>query len=92
MLINKVTGRYYHAPGHWVRRSDNALTFNDVSAAQQFSRAHHINNAHPVQRLAPYVMELLQRPCFTMWETWSRAHASGWAEWYSTPPAWFTWN
>ena len=72
VLINKVTGRYYHGPGQWVRRSDNALTFEDVSAAQQFSRAHHLANALPVERLAPYIRELLQRPCMAFWISWRR--------------------
>ncbi len=92
VLINKVTGRYYHAPGQWVRRADNALTFDDVSSARQFSRTNHISNARPVQRLAPYVMELLRRPYFTFWNVWSRDRATNWAQWYSTSSEQFSWN
>ena len=87
VLINKVTGRYYHGPGQWVRRSDNALAFEDVSTAKQFSRAHHLSNTLPVERLAPYVRELLQRPRLAFWMTWIRSTPAAGAE--SIP---FSWN
>lgn len=60
VLIDSVTGRYYHGPGQWVRRADNARTFDDLSAAVHFSRVHALLTAEPVQRLAPYVMQLLR--------------------------------
>jgi hypothetical protein len=88
VLINKVTGRYYHGPGQWVRRSDNALTFEDASAARQFSRTHHLSNALPVERLAPYVRDLLRRPCLTLWMVWNRSSSASGSE--SLQP--FSWN
>lgn len=60
VLRHKVTGRYYHGPGLWVRRADNALAFDDMPAAQEFTRAHQLGSAQPVQRLAPYLMSLLR--------------------------------
>jgi hypothetical protein len=92
VLINKLTGRYYNAPGHWVRRADNALTFKNLSAAKQFSRAHHLNDTRPVERLAPYLMELLHRSSEAFWMDCSRGHITGWADWCSAAPQYFCWN
>ena len=61
VLLHKVTGRYYSPPGGWVRRADNALTFDDLGSARAFSRVYHLEHAQPVHRLAPYIMALLQR-------------------------------
>jgi hypothetical protein len=81
VLIDKVTGRYYHGPGQWVRRSDNARIFDDLTAARQFSRVNDLPNAHPVERLAPHVMELLQRSTLNCWSIWSRGpHIDQWFE------------
>ena len=70
VLRHKATGRYYCARGCWVRRADNALAFDDVRAARQFSRKNHLVQVQPVQRLAPYVAALLrhalERPALSL--------------------------
>jgi hypothetical protein len=78
VLRHKTTGRYYRAPGKWVRRADNALTFDAVDSAQQFLRAHHIEQTQAVLRLAPYLMPLLNGPEARMWEHWLQARAHEW--------------
>jgi hypothetical protein len=72
------TGRYYQSPGKWVRRADNALAFDEVGAAWDFSRLHHLAETQPVHRLAPYLIPLLQRPGSAAWESWLRARANQW--------------
>lgn len=79
VLRHKVTGRYYNAPGKWVRRADNALTFDDVPAAREFSRVNHLEQTQPVQRLAPYLMGLLHSPRHSFWGEWQRHRASYWS-------------
>ena len=78
VIRHKVTGRYYNAPGKWVRRADNALTFDDVLAAREFTRANHLEQTQPVQRLAPYLMGLLSNPQPSFWDEWQRQRTSGW--------------
>jgi hypothetical protein len=75
VLRHKITGRYYQAPGQWVRRADNARTFADPGAARQFSRHNRLLSAQPVFRLAPYLMPLLQQKCPTIWDGWMRGCA-----------------
>ena len=70
VLRHKITGRYYHAPGKWVRRADNALTFENIGAAHEFSRLHHLTGVQPVPRLAPYLMPLLEKRRPSMWDGW----------------------
>jgi hypothetical protein len=70
VLRHKITGRYYQAPGKWVRRADNALTFENVGAAREFSRLHHLLEVQPVQRLAPYLMPLIEKRHQSMWAGW----------------------
>jgi hypothetical protein len=70
VLRHKITGRYYQAPGKWVRRADNALTFEDVGAAREFSRVKHLSEVQPVQRLAPYLMPLLEKRHPSIWHGW----------------------
>jgi len=92
VLMNKVTGRYYHAPGHWVRRADNALTFKNISAARQFTRLNRLNDTEPVERLAPLMSELLRSSSGAFWKSWNRGHVTRWAEWCSSAPRYFFWN
>ena len=61
VLRHSVSGRYYQCPGRWVRRADNALSFDQLSEAQAFSRTHQLS-AQPVERLAPFMMSLLRQP------------------------------
>jgi hypothetical protein len=61
-----------------VRRADNALVFEDVGAAVEFSRIHHIGQTLPVHRLAPYLMPLLQRPRASIWKCWTHNRNSFW--------------
>ena len=68
VLRHNRTGRYYNSPGNWVRRADNALTFDDILAAREFSRLNHLDDTQPVQRLAPYLMALLRKPQPTFWD------------------------
>ena len=72
VLRHKTTGRYYQAPGQWVRRADNARAFDDVGAAREFSRHNHLLRSQPVFRLAPYLMPLLLQPPPTIWDNWMR--------------------
>ncbi len=72
VLRHNLTGRYYNSPGEWVRRSDNALVFDDVSSASDFSRLNHLDGAQPVPRLAPYLMALLRQPNRPVLDCWLR--------------------
>lgn len=76
VLRHKVTGRYYHGPGRWVRRADNALAFDDMPSAQEFTRAHQLCSAQPVCRLAPYLMSLLRADRQSNWSNWRDRSAS----------------
>lgn len=78
VLRHKMTGRYYNAPGRWVRRADNALAFDDVVTAREFSRVNHLDETQPVQRLAPYMMALLQKRRRTIWDVWNNGRISEW--------------
>jgi hypothetical protein len=77
VLRHKLSGRYYNAPGRWVRRADNALTFDDVVTAREFSRVNHLEGTQPVQRLAPYMMALLQKRR-RIWDVWNGGRVSEW--------------
>ena len=70
VLRHKKTGRYYHSPGKWVRRADNALAFENAHAAQEFCRRKHLLEVQPVQRLAPYLMSLIGKRRQSVWESW----------------------
>ena len=61
VLRHQTTGRYYAASGEWVRRADNALSFDDTISAQAFLRMHQLGMTQAVFRLAPYVTSLLQQ-------------------------------
>ena len=81
VLRNQETGRYYSAAGEWVRRADNALTFDDAASAQDYLRLNHIAETKPVYRLAPYLIPLLRahkgrQP--SVWETWTESRISRW--------------
>jgi hypothetical protein len=78
VLRHKSTGRYYSAPHKWVRRSDNALAFEDLIAAQQFLEAHHLGQTQTVYRLAPYLMPLLRQLHCSLWDSWAQSHRSRW--------------
>ena len=80
VLRHKATGRYYQSPGKWVRRADNALTFDAIDVARKFLRAHQIEETQAVLRLAPYLMPLLHEPSSCVWNGWLRAQSS---QWYS---------
>ena len=68
VLRHTSTGRYYRAPGEWVRRADNALAFDDLNSAQQFVQAHHLNQTQTVYRLAPYLIPLLHQTEPSFWK------------------------
>ena len=68
VLRHQTTGRYYHSPGQWVRRADNALTFEDASVALQFCRTYCLADTQPVHRMAPYLMTLLARSECQTWK------------------------
>lgn len=59
VLRHQLTGRYLSRPGLWVRRMDEAMSFDDVGEAREFSQAHQLDEARPVQLLMPYLMSLL---------------------------------
>jgi DNA-directed RNA polymerase len=89
VLCHTVTRRYYQAPGKWVRRADNAMSFEDFGTAIEFSRQNRLSRARPVQRLAPYLMPLLHRPQPIVWQSWMRGDYAGW---YSKELAKLSWN
>ena len=59
VLRNLTTGRYLKRAGEWVLGVDEAMSFDDVSEAREFSQAYHLKDVQPVQLLAPYLMSLL---------------------------------
>lgn len=82
VLRHQATGRYYSAPGKWVRRADNALAFENAVAACDFVRSHQIPETQAVYRLAPYLIPLLHaRQCervASLREGWTAARISQW--------------
>jgi hypothetical protein len=82
VLRHQMTGRYYSAPGKWVRRADNALAFDDAATAQDFLRTNRILRARPVYRLAPYLIPLLhaheRQHTVSIWESWTESRISRW--------------
>ena len=80
VLRHNATGRYYRAPYEWVRRADNALAFDDVTAAQKFLQLHQLKDALPVYRFAPFLMSLLQNACETNLPAWTEAERARWLE------------
>ena len=59
VLRNRVTGRYLKRLGVWVRRIDEAMSFDDAGEAREFCQAHLLEEAQPVQLLMPYLMSLI---------------------------------
>ena len=59
VLRNRETGRYLKRLGVWVRRTNEAMSFDDVGEAREFCQAHHLEEAQPVQLLMPYLMSLI---------------------------------
>jgi len=80
VLRHKVTGHYYQSPGKWVRRADNALTFDAVDVARKFCRVNHLAEIQAVHRLAPYLMPLLHESRHSIWEGWV---GERFGKWYS---------
>ena len=78
VLCHQSTGRYYQSPGQWVRRADNALAFEDINTALQFSRDNHLDTTIPVHRLAPYVMWLLKDERRPRWQGWTHDRSLRW--------------
>lgn len=76
VLRHKTTGRYFQSPGRWVRRADNALSFDALEFAQEYQRRHHIEETQAVLRLAPYLIPLLNSPRAVVWEKWLQSRAS----------------
>jgi len=64
VLRNKVTGRYLKRKGLWVRRMDEAMTFEDMVEVREYCQALGLEDVQPIQRLMPYLMSLLRdRTC-----------------------------
>lgn len=78
VLRHNLTGRYYNGHGQWVRRADNAAAFDDVCAAAEYARKHHLRDIRPVRRLAPYMKELLNVMECRFPGEWSREKATAW--------------
>ena len=77
VLRNQFTGRYYSASGAWVRRSDNAMIFEDAVSANNYQRSHQIDGTQAVYRLAPFLMPLLQEQDCATAVTIAVARAAG---------------
>jgi hypothetical protein len=78
VLRHKTTGRYFRSPGQWVRRADNALSFDAAASAHQYQRVNHIPETQAVLRLAPYLIPLLNSSRSTAWEAWLHKRAQQW--------------
>ena len=61
VLRNKVTGRYLKRKGQWVRRMDEAMTFEDMGEVREYCQALGLEDVQPIQRLMPYLMSLLRQ-------------------------------
>ena len=59
VLRNITTGHYLKQAGVWVLGMDEAMNFDDATEAREFSQAYRLENAQPVQLLAPYLSSLL---------------------------------
>jgi hypothetical protein len=59
VLRNSTTGRYLKRAGEWVLGIDEAMNFDDAGEAREFSQAYRLDDAQPVQLLAPYLLSLL---------------------------------
>jgi hypothetical protein len=77
VLRHQVTGRYLAPLGRWVRRADNALAFDDMTSAFDFSQSNRVDDAQPVWRFAPYLRELLAQSENRVWRRLGRDVAVG---------------
>jgi hypothetical protein len=59
VLRHKNTGRYLKRCGLWVRRMEEAITFEDMTDVREYCQAHRLENVQAIQRLMPYLMSLL---------------------------------
>lgn len=62
VLRNKSTGRYLKRYGLWVRRLEDAITFEDMTDVREYCQAHRLQDVQPIQRVMPYLLSLLRRP------------------------------
>ena len=62
VLRNKNTGRYLKRQGLWVKRLDEAITFEDLIDVREYCQAHRLEDVQPIRRLMPYLMSLLRKP------------------------------
>jgi hypothetical protein len=60
VLRHKTTGRFLKRQGLWVRRMDEAMTFEDMTDVREYCQAHRLDDVQPMQRLMPYLMSLLR--------------------------------
>ena len=62
VLRNKMTGCYLKRKGLWVRRMDEALTFEDLGEVREYCQALGLDDdVQPIQRLMPYLLRLLRQ-------------------------------
>jgi hypothetical protein len=61
VIRNKQTGRYLKRVGLWVKRPDDAMTFEDLMDVREYCQAHRLeNDVQPIRRLMPYLVSLLR--------------------------------
>lgn len=60
VLRNKETGQYLGSVGLWVARSDEALTFEDMTDVREYCQAHCLDNVQPIRRWMPSLVSLLR--------------------------------
>jgi hypothetical protein len=60
VLRNQSTGRYLKRVGQWVRRVEDAMTFDDMVEVREYCQAHRLDGLQPVRRFMPYLASLLR--------------------------------
>ena len=61
ILRSKETGCYLKRVGVWVRRMQDAMTFDDTIEVREYCQAHRIEHVQTIQRFMPYLMSLLRK-------------------------------
>lgn len=61
LLRHKRTGQYLKRAGVWVKRPEEAMTFEDMVDVREYCQAHGLDDVQPIRRLMPFLISLLRR-------------------------------
>jgi hypothetical protein len=62
VLRDKQSGLYYRGHAHWAKNAYEALTFNNILEAEEFSRAHNLTGLQLIQQSGYFHRPLRSAP------------------------------